>query len=112
MLMLWRNSLDGRWNRTILESAQKELKDNDDQSLIYFFQICLEPSSRRASAQAFPAAYEGVKDLDSLMFQFSRQFSIPQEMLYILRNLIDLTIQKGADNTRLESENKVKEYLT
>jgi len=43
------------------------------------------------------------------MFQFSRQFAIPQEMLYILRNLIDLTIQKGADNTRLESENKVRD---
>uniref|UniRef100_A0A914M1U5 Kinesin motor domain-containing protein n=1 Tax=Meloidogyne incognita TaxID=6306 RepID=A0A914M1U5_MELIC len=80
--------------------AQKAIVDLDDE------QICLEPSSRRASAQAFPAAYEGVKDLDSLMFQFSRQFAIPQEMLYILRNLIDLTIQKGADNTRLESENK------
>uniref|UniRef100_A0A915LXU0 Kinesin motor domain-containing protein n=1 Tax=Meloidogyne javanica TaxID=6303 RepID=A0A915LXU0_MELJA len=80
--------------------AQKAIVDLDDE------QICLEPTSRRASAQAFPAAYEGVKDLDSLMFQFSRQFAIPQEMLYILRNLIDLTIQKGADNTRLESENK------
>nr|CAD2159985.1 unnamed protein product [Meloidogyne enterolobii] len=80
--------------------SQKAIVELDDE------QICLEPSSRRVSTLAFPAANEGVKDLDSLMFQFSRQFAIPQEMLYILRNLIELTIQKGADNTRLESENK------
>jgi len=73
-----------------------------------FFQICLEPStSRRMSVLAFPCANDGVKDLDSLMFQFSRQYAIPQEMLYILRNLIDLTIQKGVDNTKLEYEKKV-----
>uniref|UniRef100_A0A1I8C129 Kinesin motor domain-containing protein n=1 Tax=Meloidogyne hapla TaxID=6305 RepID=A0A1I8C129_MELHA len=81
--------------------AQKAIVELDDE------QICLEPSSRRSSILAFPGANEGVKDLDSLMFHFSRQFAIPQEMLYILRNLIDLSIQKGADNTRLVSENKV-----
>uniref|UniRef100_A0A1I8C0J9 KIF21A/B second helical domain-containing protein n=1 Tax=Meloidogyne hapla TaxID=6305 RepID=A0A1I8C0J9_MELHA len=80
--------------------AQKAIVELDDE------QICLEPSSRRSSILAFPGANEGVKDLDSLMFHFSRQFAIPQEMLYILRNLIDLSIQKGADNTRLVSENK------
>ncbi|KAF7638141.1 Kinesin motor domain-containing protein [Meloidogyne graminicola] len=80
--------------------AQKAIVDLDDE------QICIEPTSQRTSNLAFPDANEGVKDLDSLMFHFSRQFSIPQEMLYILRNLIDLTIQKGTDNTRLEAENK------
>uniref|UniRef100_A0A914LM08 Kinesin-like protein n=1 Tax=Meloidogyne incognita TaxID=6306 RepID=A0A914LM08_MELIC len=75
-------------------------------------QICLEPStSRRMSVLAFPCANDGVKDLDSLMFQFSRQYAIPQEMLYILRNLIDLTIQKGVDNTKLEYEKKELQAL-
>ncbi|KAL7072402.1 hypothetical protein ACQ4LE_008641 [Meloidogyne hapla] len=83
--------------------AQKAIIELDDE------QICLEPSSRRSSSLAFPGANEGVKDLDSLMFHFSRQFAIPQEMLYILRNLIDLTIQKGVDNTKLEMEKKEME---
>jgi hypothetical protein len=51
-----------------------------------------------------------VNNIDSLVLRCSRQFHIPSEAQYILRNLLDALIQNKAELAKVQADNKVDPF--